>query len=129
MIKRAREEEHIDAVADKFSTPTYTRDISEMLSRFFDFDVSGGVLHFTNAGECSWQEYAQHALDCCRASGVPLKAKAVRSVKIADMKNWIAPRPVYSVLSTTKYAQLTGVTPRSWRDAVADYIERSYSKK
>ncbi len=129
MIKRAREEEHIDAVADKFSTPTYTRDISEMLSRFFDFDVSGDVLHFTNAGECSWQEYAQHALDCCRASGVPLKAKAVRSVKIADMKNWIAPRPVYSVLSTTKYAQLTGVTPRSWRDAVADYIERSYSKK
>src|SRR5712691_6776299 len=129
MIKRAREEEHIDAVADKFSTPTYTRDISEMLSRFFDFDVSGGVLHFTNAGECSWQEYAQHALDCCRASGVPLKAKAIRPVKIADMKNWIAPRPVYSVLSTTKYAQLTGVTPRSWRDAVADYIERSYSKK
>src|SRR5436853_2667446 len=25
MIKRAREEEHIDAVADKFSTPTYTQ--------------------------------------------------------------------------------------------------------
>jgi dTDP-4-dehydrorhamnose reductase len=45
------------------------------------------------------------------------------------MKNWIAPRPVYSVLSTAKYAQLTGVATRSWRDAVADYIERSYSKK
>src|SRR6266446_6359453 len=129
MIKRAREEEQIDAVADKFSTPTYTRDIAGMLPSFFDVDVAGGILHFANAGECSWQEYAQHTLDCCRASGMSLKAKTVGSKKISDMKNWIARRPVYSVLSTAEYAKLTGVTPRSWRDAVADYIERSYSKK
>ena len=129
MIKRACEEEHIDAVADKFSTPTYTHDIAEMVSRFFDVDVPGGILHFANNGECSWQEYAQHALDCCRASGISLKAKTVGPAKIADMKNWIARRPVYSVLSTAKYAKLTSVTPRSWRDAVSDYIERSYSKK
>ena len=129
MIKRAREEEEIDAVADKFSTPTYTRDIAGMLPSFFDVDVAGGILHFANAGECGWQEYAQHTLDCCRASGLSLKAKTVGSKKISDMKNWIARRPVYSVLSTAKYAKLAGVTPRSWRDAVADYIERSYSKK
>ncbi|PYL17329.1 MAG: dTDP-4-dehydrorhamnose reductase, partial [Verrucomicrobia bacterium] len=98
MIKRAREEEHIDAVADKFSTPTYTRDIAGMLPSFFDVDVAGGILHFANAGECSWQEYAQHTLDCCRASGMSLKVKTVGSKKTSDMKNWIARRPVYSVL-------------------------------
>lgn len=129
MIKRAREEEQIGAIADKFSTPTYTRDIAEMLPQFFDVDVAGGILHFSNSGECSWQEYAQHALDCCRASGIPLKAKTVGALKLADMKNWVARRPVYSVLSTAKYSNLTGVEPRSWRDAVSDYIERSYSKK
>ena len=129
MIKRARDEEHIDAVADKFSTPTYTHDIAEIVSRFFDVDVPGGILHFANNGECSWQEYAEHALDCCRASGISLKAKAVGALKLADMKNWVARRPVYSVLSTAKYAKLTSLTPRPWRDAVSDYIERSYSKK
>jgi dTDP-4-dehydrorhamnose reductase len=127
MIKRAREEEHIDAVADKFSTPTYTRDIAEMLPHFFE--GPGGVLHFANSGECSWQEYAQHAIDSCHKFGASLKAKTVKPVKTADMKNWVARRPVYSVLSTAKYAKLAGVTPRSWRDAVSDYIERSYSKK
>jgi dTDP-4-dehydrorhamnose reductase len=127
MVKRAREEERIDAIADKFSTPTYTRDIAEMLPRFFE--GPGGILHFANSGQCSWQEYAQHALDCCQASGVSLKAKTVKPLKLSDMKSWVARRPVYSVLSTAKYARLTGVSPRSWRDAVSDYIERSYSKK
>ena len=129
MIKRAREEEHIDAVADKFSTPTYTSDIARMLTQFFDTDVADGILHFANSGECTWQDYAQHALDCCRALGMPLKAKTVGALKIVDMQDWIARRPVYSVLSTGKYAKLTGAIPRSWRDAVSDYIERSYSKK
>jgi len=129
MIERAREEEQIGAVADKFSTPTYTRDIAEMLPRFFNIDAPGGVLHFANAGQCSWQEYAQHAIDCCHRLNIPLKAKTVGALKLADMKNWVARRPVYSVLSSAKYTQLIGTTPRSWRDAVADYIKRSYSKR
>jgi dTDP-4-dehydrorhamnose reductase len=129
MIKRAQENTEIDAVADKFSTPTYTQDIGEMLPQLFDLDVKGGILHFADAGECSWQEYAQWALDCCREFGVSVKAKTVGALKLKDMKNWVARRPVYSVLSSAKYTELTGVAPRAWHDAVADYINRFYSKK
>ena len=121
VIKRARQNEHVEAIADKFSTPTYTRDIAQVLPQFFENDVSG-LLHFANAGECSWQEYAQFSLDCCRSLGIPLKAKTVGALKLSDMKNWIARRPVYSVLSTTKYIAITGSTPRGWRDAVGDYV-------
>jgi dTDP-4-dehydrorhamnose reductase len=129
MMKRAQENETVDAIADKFSTPTYTHDIAKMLPQFFDRDVEGGILHFTNAGKCSWQEYAQWALDCCREVGVPPKAGTVGALKLNDMQDWIARRPVYSVLSTAKYTQLTGAPPRTWREAVADYITRFYSKK
>ncbi len=122
VIKRASENDHVDAIVDKFSTPTYTRDIAKMLPQFFDVDIEGGILHFANAGECSWQEYAQHALDSGRSLGIPLKAKTVGALKLADMKNWIARRPVYSVLSTEKFFSLTGTTPRNWRDAVAEYV-------
>ena len=144
MIKRAREEEQIEAIADKWSTPTYTSDIAEMLPRVIRCRCVA-ILHLANSGECTWQEYAQHALDCCRATGISFKAKTVGALKLADMThlrqtaspartsgrqaNWIARRPVYSVLSTAKYQALTGIKPRPWRDAVADYIERSYSKK
>jgi dTDP-4-dehydrorhamnose reductase len=129
IIKRARESNYVDAIADKFSTPTYTRDIAQMLPQFFELNVEGGILHFANSGECSWQEYAQWALDCCASEGIALKAKTVGALKVADMKDWIARRPVYSVLSTAKYSRLTGDSPRAWRDAVADYIRHFYTQK
>jgi dTDP-4-dehydrorhamnose reductase len=129
MAKQALENDEVDAVADKFSTPTYTLDIAAMLPRFFDANVSGGILHFANAGQCSWREYAQWAVDCCRDAGLPLKAKTIGERKLRDMTNWIARRPVYSVLSTAKYTKLTGISARTWREAVSDYITRFYSKK
>jgi dTDP-4-dehydrorhamnose reductase len=129
MVKRAQQEEKIDAIADKFSTPTYTHDIAHMLPQFFDRGVAGGILHFANAGKCSWQEYAQWALDCCYDAGIPLNGRTVGALKMSEMTNWLARRPVYSVLSTAKYAGLTGTTSRAWREAVADYITRFYSKK
>jgi dTDP-4-dehydrorhamnose reductase len=129
IIKRAQENETVDAIADKFSTPTYTHDIAKMLSQFLDSDLEGGILHFANAGKCSWQEYAQWALDCCDKAGLFLRAKRVGACRLKDMPNWIARRPVYSVLSTAKYTQLTGMSPRTWREAVADYITRFYFKR
>jgi dTDP-4-dehydrorhamnose reductase len=129
MIERARESSQVNAVADKFSAPTYTHDIAEMLPAFFEHEGGRSLLHFANSGECSWQEYAQHAIDCCHSSGVPLKANTVGALKLADMKNWIARRPVYSVLATEKYRALTRASPRSWREAVADYVKNFYANK
>ena len=142
MIERAQQDENIDAISDKFSTPTYTHDIAKMLARVLDDwsrrapapDGLGagrlhGVLHFANAGKCTWQEYAQWALDCCRDAGISLKGRTVGALKLSEMTNWVARRPVYSVLSTAKYTELTGTSSRAWREAVADYITRFYSKK
>jgi dTDP-4-dehydrorhamnose reductase len=136
MIKRAQTNEHVEAVSDKFSTPTYVRDIAEMLLPILmDVETARpravrregaptptGVLHFANSGQCSWQEFAQHAIDCCHELGLPLKAKTVGAIKLDDMKNWIARRPVYTVLSSAKYTALSGVSPRPWRDAVGEYV-------
>ncbi len=129
MIKQAQENERVEAIADKFSAPTYTHDIARALPQFFDREVEGGILHFANAGQCSWQEYAQWALDCCHDAGLALRARTVGADKLKNMASWIARRPVYSVLSTAKYTKLTDTSPRTWREAVSDYITRFYSKK
>jgi dTDP-4-dehydrorhamnose reductase len=129
LVQQAQENDEVDAVADKFSTPTYTLDIAAMLPQFFDANGAKGIFHFANAEQCSWREYAQWAVDCCHSAGLPLKAKTIGERKLRDMTNWIARRPVYSVLSSAKYTKLTGISPRTWREAVSDYITRFYSKK
>ena len=128
MLQLAREKESVAAVSDKFSTPTYTRDITEMLPAFFSASSASGILHFANAGACSWQEYTQWAIDCAHAIGVPLRARTVGSLSMRDMKQWLARRPVHTVLATEKYVRITGKTPRHWRDAVAEYVIQFYSK-
>jgi len=122
MIKNAREQEKISAVNDKYSTPTYTLDICNLLRPLLLERPESGVMHIANSGACNWQEYAQFAVDCCETKGIPLKAKKVGATSLAAMKNFIAKRPVHSVLSTAKYQRVTYDTPRHWRHAVAEYV-------
>lgn len=123
-IQRAREHPSVEAVADKYSTPSYTIDLARMLEKLALNREASGIFHLSNTGEASWQSYAQWAIDCCGKKGVPLKSTTVGRVTLSDMKNFIAKRPVYTVLATDKYARLTGDTPRDWHDAVAEYVEQ-----
>jgi dTDP-4-dehydrorhamnose reductase len=128
-IGQAREREEVNAIADKWATPTYTLDLAKLLKPLVNDDAPAGVLHLANGGECSWQEYAQWALDRCRAEGIPMEAKKIGASSLAEMKSFIAQRPVYSVLSSAKYAGLTGITPRPWQEAVADFVRDYVTKR
>lgn len=122
ILQRAQEQDRVEAIADKFSVPTYTLDAARLLLAVLDRPKICGVLHLCNTGECTWQEYGQHALDCAAAAGLPLRTRKVEPLKLADMKAFVAQRPVYTPLSTAKFTQLTGLTPRSWQEAVAEYV-------
>lgn len=125
IIQRALTEERVEAIADKVSVPTYTLDAAGLLLALIDRPECGGVVHLCNRGECSWQQYGQHALDCAAAAGLPLRTRRVEPLQMADMKAFIARRPVYSPLATDKFTQLTGLVPRPWQEAVEDYV-RTY---
>jgi dTDP-4-dehydrorhamnose reductase len=128
VVARAQTSSEVAAVAGKISTPTYTLDAARWLRLAWERDI-GGLLHLANGGECSWQEYAQHALDCCKACGIPLKGDRVGALSLNDMTNFVARRPVYSVLSTARFKRLTGIEPRGWRQAVAEYVRDHLAKQ
>ena len=122
-LGQAREQEEVKAISDKWSTPTYTLDLAYLLRPLLTNSSAAGVFHLANSGSCSWQEYAQWALDCCRTKGIEMKTDKVGATRLADMKNFVAKRPVYSVLSSSKYYDLTGQMPRPWKEAVAAFIQ------
>jgi len=129
IVKRALTEEKVEAIADKIAVPTYTLDAAQLLKPFL-FDVpEGGVLHLCNGGSCTWQEYGQYALDCAAEAGMPLKARTVGPLKMADLKAFIAKRPPNTAMSTARLTRLTGLHPRDWREAVREYITRHVAAK
>lgn len=127
IVQQACEHEDVQAVDNKFSTPTCAIDFAELLRPFLRREMDGGTLHLANRGVCSWREYGQWALDCCAVEGVPLRARKVGAISLSEMKNFVARRPIQTALSTAKYERLTGTAPRDWREAVAEYVREHVS--
>ena len=127
LISRAQTEDHVEAIADKFSSPTSAIDTAGWMEPFFNLELPGGLYHACNEGTCSWQEYGTHALAVASEAGVPLRTTTVAPIQLADMKQFIAPRPIFSILSTRKLTSVTGISPRHWRDALRDYIFKKHA--
>lgn len=127
LIARARTNLHVEAIADKISSPTFACDVAGWLAPFFDPALPGGIYHACNAGSCSWQEYGAFALRCASEAGVQLATTSVAPIRLADMKSFVAPRPPLTALSTEKLAGVTGIRPRSWEDAVRQYVHSKYA--
>jgi len=129
IVQRALDQDRVEAIADKVSVPTYTLDAARLLMELVDRPEISGVVHLCNTGECTWQEYGQYALDCATANGLPLRTRVVEPLKLEEMKAFIARRPVYTPLDNAKFARLTGVMPRSWQEAVDDYVRTSLAPR
>jgi len=122
IVKRALTSPEAAAVHDKTSAPSYTEDMAVWLAEFLKSSVPGGIYHLCNGGTCSWRDYGEYALECAKANGISVLTTTVAPLKLSDMKNFIAVRPPKTPLDTGKFARVTGITPRPWKEAVADYF-------
>jgi len=122
ILKKARTDPSASAVADKWSNPTYADDVADWLAALIDQNAPAGFYHLCNSGGCTWRDYGEHALRCAEAAGISLQTTTVSPISMKDIPAFVAQRPVHTVMSTSKFSQTTGVTPRDWQDAVESYI-------
>lgn len=122
LIERALETQEVSAISDKVSSPSYTRDLTRWLALFLEHAIPGGIYHLCNSGPCSWREYGEYALQSAARHGLPLLTTHVAPLHLAEMKNFLARRPVQTALDTTKFSTLLGAPLRSWQEAVDEYI-------
>jgi dTDP-4-dehydrorhamnose reductase len=122
ILQRARETEDLSAIADKWAAPTFTVDVAHLVRPLLREMPASGLLHLCQAGACTWQEYGQFALDRAAQYGVALKGRTVAPLRMASLKAFVAQRPVYTAMSTAKLTRLTGLAPRSWQDAVDEFV-------
>jgi dTDP-4-dehydrorhamnose reductase len=114
--------EPVKAVADKWSSPTYTLDVAEALRALLNTEAPGGVYHVCNRGVCTWRDWAEEGINAAAALGLPVKTTTVEPLRLADIKAMVAKRPVYSPMTCKRIEDLLERPLRSWQQAVRDYV-------
>jgi dTDP-4-dehydrorhamnose reductase len=125
ILQKARETDQLAAVANKWAVPSYTVDLASLLRPLLSEVPVGGILHACNSGSCTWQEYGQYAINSALSLGIPLKGRTVAPQSMAEIKAFVAQRPVYTVMSTARLTELTGLVPRPWQEAVEEHVRRT----
>jgi dTDP-4-dehydrorhamnose reductase len=114
ILKLAATRPSLDVVSDQRGCPTYSVDLSRAIIGLCRSDARG-IVHVTNAGECSWFEFAREIV---KGAGLTTEIRAVNSQQMARP----APRPAYSVLSPLSLQQY-GLAMPTWQDALQRYLQ------
>ena len=113
MLKLMQEKETLSVVSNQIGRPTYTKDLAAFALQMFD---QRGIYHFANSGETSWFSFAS---EIHNMASIPFKVKEITptlSYKTAAVNT------PYSALSTQKIENQFHIKPRSWQNALKEYL-------
>jgi dTDP-4-dehydrorhamnose reductase len=114
ILKLAATRPTLDVVDDQRGSPTYTVDLARAIISLCRAQARG-IVHVTNAGDCSWFEFAREIV---KGAGLATEMRPVTSQQMARP----APRPAYSVLSPNSLQQY-GIAMPTWQDALQRYLQ------
>ena len=117
MIRLGKERDRLGIVFDQIGSPTYARDLAEVILTAIDKGIVPGVYHFTNEGVCSWYDFTRaihrlEGIDDCRVDAIHTEEYPVP-----------AKRPHFSVLDKSKIKKTYGLHIRWWEDALKACIK------
>ncbi|WP_096189360.1 dTDP-4-dehydrorhamnose reductase [Evansella halocellulosilytica] len=119
MLRLGKKQIPIKVVNDQMGSPTYTADLVSVIRTLIELGKSG-IYHVTNSESCTWFEFAKYIFN---ESGYDSKLLVPVSTKEFGSS---APRPHYSVLSKDKLLREGLPLPRSWQDAVSEYLRKEF---
>lgn len=111
MLRVAAQGKPLKVVDDQILTPTSTVDLAAAVTTLIE-EAPFGLYHLTNAGQCSWHEFAATIF---ALAGVQADLSPISSADYGSK----AKRPDYSVLST-EHKQAPRL--RHWQEALAEYV-------
>jgi dTDP-4-dehydrorhamnose reductase len=109
MLRVAGGRDSLKVKDDEFISPTYARDLAAGIAGIVE-DGCYGLYHLTNAGSCSWYEFAREIF---RLAGVETEVVPIPGSEYPLP----AARPANGVLSSVGSPEL-----RHWSEALADYL-------
>jgi len=115
MLRLAGERPVLRVVADQFGSPTWTRDLAQMIVALVEKGARG-IVHTVNTGRASWLDLARETI---RPAGLEMR---IEPIAAADYPRKATLPVRSSVLATDKYTALTGQAPRDWKEALEQFL-------
>jgi dTDP-4-dehydrorhamnose reductase len=124
MLRVAAAGNPLKVVDDQSGRPTSAADLAGFilgqaprLAEAKAGDPAFGTVHFANAGEVTWRDFAVEIF----REALGDQAPEVGGQKTADYKT-PATRPLRATMDLGKLSRVYGVTPRPWQAALADIV-------
>ena len=119
MLRLGKEKESLNVVFDQVGTPTYAKDLAEIIKVIIPNinEETAGIYHFSNEGVCSWYDFATEIMSL---SNLNCKVKPILSIEYPTK----ATRPHYSVLNKNKIKKTFNVEIRHWKEALTECLNK-----
>lgn len=114
MLRLMAERESLAVVCDQIGTPTWARGLAQTLWAAVDRPLLQGVYHWSDAGVCSWYDFAVAIAEEGQAAGLLSRSPEVRPIPASEYPT-PARRPACSVLDKQQSWRDLGVAPIHWR--------------
>ncbi|WP_028403420.1 dTDP-4-dehydrorhamnose reductase [Ectobacillus panaciterrae] len=115
MLKLAKAKNEIKVVNDQTGSPTYVKDLVQCVRKLMGTELYG-TYHVSNAGICTWYEFAREIFSLCNISA---NTKPVSTNEFGAA----APRPAYSILNHYALGLNGFGLMRSWKEGLIEYLQ------
>jgi len=128
MLRLMGEREELSVVVDQVGTPTWAQGLARAVWAATARPALQGTYHWSDAGVCSWYDFAVAICEEARALGLLSRPVKIRPISTAEYPT-PAQRPAYSVLDKTDTWRDFGLEGVHWREQLramlADFKELS----
>ena len=120
MTKLGTERDELSVVSDQHGSPTYAKDLTEIIYQAVYKKIPYGVYNATNEGFTTWYDFTKEIL---AEQGIECKVNPVTTAEYIEMmKVTQAKRPFNSQMSKDKLKQ-AGISVPEWKDGLRRYLE------
>jgi dTDP-4-dehydrorhamnose reductase len=121
MLRLMSEREELGVVCDQLGTPTWARGLAQALWAAAARPQLGGTYHWSDAGVCSWHDFACAIYEEGRAVGLLDNEVVIKPIPASSYPT-PAHRPAYSVLDKTNSWRDFEVEGVAWRDQLRSML-------
>ena len=119
MTKLGSTRDEINVVSDQHGSPTYAKDLTEIIYQAIEKKIPYGIYNATNEGYTTWYDFTKEIL---AEQGIECKVNPVTTDEyIAMMKITQAKRPFNSQMSKSKL-EACGIKVPEWKDGLKRYL-------